>query len=283
MLNNIEVRSARIEDKDAVVAFCQHTFSWGDYIGEVFDDWVNNVKGVLLVALIDQHPVGILHELFLGNGVTWLEGMRVHPDYRRQKIGTQLDSAARQAAREHGLRLARLVTSMKNIPAQKTLATEGYHRVAQFNEWETEPAPEDFSFLRRATENDIPEILALWGDSEIRQASQGVIPDRHWHWREIDAAYLREQIAADQVRVCSGGFVIVAALEERDWNGLTIYALVADDETASRIARAVRGEATYRGYAHVEATIADCALLNTAFQHADYRTDGGLFLYEQAL
>jgi GNAT superfamily N-acetyltransferase len=209
--------------------------------------------------------------------------MRVHPDFRRQKIGTKLDSAARQLARENGCRVARLVTSMKNIPAQATLDTEGYSRVAQFNEWETEPAPEDFSMLRVASDNDVHEILGRWRESEIYQASRAVVANRRWHWKEIDDARLRKHIAANEVRVAPGGFAIVCPLEEKDWNGLTIYALAGDKESMVAIARAVRGEAHYRGYSHVEASVAECAPLNASLQRAGYRTDGGLFLYEQGL
>lgn len=282
MPNSIEVRLARTEDKNAVVAFCQNTFSWGDYIAEVYDKWAQDNEGKLLVATIDHKPVGLAHVAFLGNAVGWMEGMRVHPDYRRRGIGTELDRVGRQVARENGCRIVRLVTSMKNIAAQKTLDTESYRRVAQFNEWETEPLSED-SNARVANENDLPKILSLWNESKVRQASRTVIPNPYWHWKEIDEARLRRKIAANQVRVANDGFAIVTASDDGDSNGLTIHVLAGDDQALLKLARAVRAEAAYRGYAHVEATIADYAPLNAVLERAGYRTDGGLYLYEQVL
>ena len=283
MPNSIQVRTARAEDKDAVVAFCQNTFSWGDYIADVYDQWLVDDEGKLLVATIDQEPVGLTHVAFLGNAAGWMEGMRVHPDFRRQGVSTELDRVGRQVAREHGCRMARLVTSMKNIPAQKSLAPEGYQRTAQFNEWETEPLSENFPSVRIANETDISKILSIWNESKIRKASGTVVPNSHWRWKEIDEARLRQKILAHEIRVIENGFAFVDAREDGDWNALTIYALAGSDPALFDLARGVRAEAGYRGYAHVEATLVDYAPLNAVLERAGYRTDGGLYLYEQEL
>ena len=283
MQNNIDVRFARTEDKGAVVAFCQNTFSWGDYITSVYDDWLNDRAGKFLVATIDQQPVGIAHVAFLGNEVAWMEGMRVHPDYRRRGIGTELDRIGRQVARENGCRAAHLVTSMKNIPAQRSLDMEGYHRTAQFNDWEAESKSEVFSSVRVATERDLAAIQLIWDKSEIRRASRAVIPNQHWHWKELDPARLRKKIAAGEVRLANQGFAIVTPSDQDDWNGLIIYALAGNELAMFELALGVRGEAAYRGYAHVEANLADYAPLNAVLQHAGYRIDGGQYLFEQEL
>jgi hypothetical protein len=249
----------------------------------VFDQWVQDSNGKLLVATIDRQPVGILHAVFLGNGVAWLEGMRVHPDFRRRGIGTATDIEARQMAREHGCRVARLATSTKNIAAQKTLDTEGYHRAALFNEWETEPAQEGFPALRVGTETDLANSLTQWRASEMCQASHTILPDRHWHWTTLDETRLRAHLTANEMRIILNGFALVAPLDEPDWNGLTIQALAGDDDAMFILARAVRGEAAYRGYANVQATLANYPPLNAALERAGYHSDGGLYIYEQNL
>jgi GNAT superfamily N-acetyltransferase len=283
MTNSIQVRVARAEDKDAVLAFCQNTFRWGDYIPHVWDAWLADPTGVLLVATARQQPVAILRAAFLGNGIAWLEGMRVHPAFRRQGIATEMDVHARTVARQRGCRVARLGTSIKNLPAQKTLAGEGYQRVAQFNEWEAEPARVDFASARVATPGDAPAILARWHDSEIRAASHAVAMTRRWRWTAIDAARLHEQIAAGEARVTPRGFMLLLAFDEVDWSALNIHALDGDAETLLTLALAARGEAEYRGYPHVEATLADHAPLNDALARAGYRRAGGMFIYEQEL
>ncbi len=119
IVKQIIVRAARAEDKDAVLAFCRSTFSGGDYIPQTWDDWLTDSSGALLVATVEHQPVALVHAAFLHNRVAWLEGMRIHPDFRRQGIGTKIDTTARALVRERGCQIVRLATSIQNIPAQK--------------------------------------------------------------------------------------------------------------------------------------------------------------------
>ena len=56
---DFEVRPARSEDREAVLAFCQQTWEWGDYIEYVWDEWLNNPQGKLFVATKDGQPVAV--------------------------------------------------------------------------------------------------------------------------------------------------------------------------------------------------------------------------------
>ncbi|MDE3091723.1 MAG: GNAT family N-acetyltransferase, partial [Chloroflexota bacterium] len=196
----IEVRPARAEDKNAVVAFCQNTFSWGDYIPEVYDTWLADARGTLLVALIDHQPVGLLHAEFLDRGVAWLSGMRVHPDFRRQGVGSAADAVARSLGRARGCRVARLATNIKNIPAQQILAKEGYTCIVRFNEWEAKPARRAFSAARVAKPDHAPAILDAWRAWATREPNPALLVDRNWRWLELNEARLRDQIDAGEVR-----------------------------------------------------------------------------------
>ena len=55
----LEVRRAREEDRDAVLAFSSQTWEWGDYIAYVWDEWLHDENGALFVATLDRQPVGI--------------------------------------------------------------------------------------------------------------------------------------------------------------------------------------------------------------------------------
>ena len=46
------IRPARSEDKAAVLAFTQNTFHWGDYIDWVWDDWIADPQGSMIVAFV---------------------------------------------------------------------------------------------------------------------------------------------------------------------------------------------------------------------------------------
>lgn len=283
MPNSIHVRPAQAQDKEAVLAFCQNTFSWGDYIANVWDDWLTYAGGQLFVASMAEQIAGIVHVALLDDRVAWMEGMRVNPAFRRQGVAHALDDTARAFARERGCRLARLVTSTKNIAAQTLLEDIGYQRAVRFNEWDAEPLPGDFSQMRIATENNVDEILAHWQSSEIVRVSHGVAPNRYWRWVPMNAARLHKQITLGEVRVIPNGFALLPAFDEGDWNGVSIHALVGDNDAMFAMARTIRAEAAYRGYAHVEGILADYAPLNAALERAGYATSGGMFLYEQEL
>lgn len=283
MLNSVHVRPARPEDKAAVLAFCQNTFSWGDYIANVWDDWVKQEHGGLFVALVDGQPVGIVHAALLDHAAAWMEGMRVHPAFRRQGIATALDERACAFARDHHCQVARLVTSVKNTAAQSHLNISKYHPAARFNDWESNPQVGEFDFWRVATEDAASTILARWIQSPLYTASHGVLPNRHWRWIALDEQRLHQQIHAGEVRVIPNGFALLPAFDEDDWNGLSIHGLVGDADQAHRIALAARAEAAYRGYAHVEAILADYAPINAAMERAGFKSEGGMLLYEQTL
>ena len=60
------IREATSSDKLDILKFCTDTFSWGDYIKDVWDYWIS--EGSLLV-MEKNLPIGICHALFLKNQV----------------------------------------------------------------------------------------------------------------------------------------------------------------------------------------------------------------------
>lgn len=282
MTDRIQVRAARAQDKEAVVSFCQKTFSWGDYIAEAWDRWLTDADGQLLIGWMDDRPVSVLHIAVIGE-MAWMEGMRVHPDFRRQGIASVVEAAGRAFARGRGCRVARLATSMKNVAAQGMLDAIGFCRVAHFNEWEIEPAPDDFSFARVASANDLASTLVLWHDSEMCAASRSIVPNRRWRWTPLDETRLREHIRVSELRVAPRGFSLFLPFDEQDWSGLLLLALAGDEETMHALARAARGEAAYRGYPHLEAQVADHPAANRALARAGFKRGGGMLIYEQEL
>ncbi len=280
--NSLYVRAARAEDKEAVLAFCQQTFSWGDYIPHVWDRWLADTSGQLLVGVLNEQPVSVMHVAIHGT-MAWLEGMRVHPDFRRQGIARLTEAEGRAWARARGCRVARLATSIKNLAAQALLHRSGYQRIAQFNEWESDSTPGDFSFARIATENDWQQLDAQWRASAMYQASRALLPDWHWRWTPLDETRWRAHLRAGEVRHSANAFAIIIAYDEQDWSTLSLFALAGDEDAMSALARATRYEAAYRGYPRLEAQIADHPDANRALERAGFTRGDGMFVYEIAL
>jgi GNAT superfamily N-acetyltransferase len=278
------VRPARPEDKDAIVAFCQNTFDWGDYIANVWDDWLADRKdGILLVAIAEERPVGLVHVLLLPERVAWMEGMRVHPDYRHVGIGGRLDRAAREHARERGSLVARLATSINNIPAQSVLGREGYTPVAQFDSWIASPAGEASPQWRVARRADLSLLLGLWARSPGDKAGHGILPTPRWTWTEVTESRLRDEIDQGQVRIGDDGFAIVSAEDGEEWSALNVYALVGEDDALAGLARDSLAEARYRGFPRVEAMVANDRGLSDALERAGLTRQGAMLIYEHVL
>ena len=80
------IRIANDSDKTSVLKFCKDTFSWGDYIDQVWDFWLSEDH---LFLYEKQNPVGICHAFYSDDQV-WVEGIRIKPEFRRKKIASEL-------------------------------------------------------------------------------------------------------------------------------------------------------------------------------------------------
>lgn len=276
------VRAAVAKDKQAVLAFCRNTFDWGDYIPEVWDDWLADAGGKLFVGVVGERPIGVLHLVFLDRGQVWLEGMRVHPDWRRKRVGTAMDAEARAVAHRLGYRTARLATSIHNIPAQKTLATQGYTPLCRFNEWTAKPEG-GADAVSVGTVADVRAILTHWEDCDAKRAGNSLLPDEHWRWCTPTESRVKPLADAGEIRTVSGGFAVLHPSDDEEGSRLFLYALCGDAPAAQRLASAARAEAFYRGYERVEAMIADSEPSNRALGEAGYVLEGGMLIYEQSL
>lgn len=280
-MTEIIVRPARPEDKAKIVAFCQTTFSWGDYIEHIWDEWIEDPGGRIYVGLLDDEPVGMVHVALLENHVGWMEGMRVHPGFRRHGIGTAIDLEGREYARAHGCRVARLATSMKNIPAQRSLGPQGYHHLASYNEW-IAPALDDYApVVRIAYPRDFDEVLAIWRTSRLHDKGSGLLPDPRWRWTEFTPSRCEMQIESGQVRLLASGMAILVAHE--DESEIHLHALVGDGQLAQEIGLEARREAAFRGYVTVEALLEQDPVLDQAIGESGFRREGGMLIYEQTL
>ena len=132
----LDVRAARSEDREAVLAFCAHTWSEGDYIEDVWHEWLSDERGALLVAISDERPIGIVHVAMFSDEEAWLEGIRVDPAQRRHGVGRVLVSRALVAARERGAKVARLFTDHDNSASQGLITGFGFRRVAEVVHYE---------------------------------------------------------------------------------------------------------------------------------------------------
>ncbi|MGC8995389.1 MAG: GNAT family N-acetyltransferase [Thermoplasmata archaeon] len=98
-------------DRMEILDISKNSFEWGDYIGDVFDDWIKN--GIFLKAVKDGIIVGFLHIREYDKFI-WLEGLRVRENYRRMGIGRLLTTKALEMFPG---KISRMMIMETNIPS----------------------------------------------------------------------------------------------------------------------------------------------------------------------
>ena len=188
--SSVAMRPARREDWDDVRDFCTRTFSWGDYIEEVWDDWVDG--GGLIVCEGDGAILGISH-MVLAGGEAWMEGIRVRPSARHRGIGSALLA-----------RMESIAVSRGAVHARAAIETTNAISLAMFGSLGYQPGGDWYMYACRT---------APGGCERVKQAPPHVWPERYvksWMWMPLDS-----DVPPDRVVCIRDGLVAVLADSER--------------------------------------------------------------------
>jgi len=291
---NTEVRRARPDDRDAVLAFCANTWEWGDYIEYVWDEWLYDPQGALFVATIDGQPVGLAHMHMVSATEAWLEGMRVDPNFRHRGLSKALSEAMMIEAMSRGATTARLATESTNI-ASITLAEHGHmRRIGSFAlhnaEPVTTPSKRQYGMdaPQVATEADLDDIIDFLNASSNFPLTGGM----YYHsfiGYAITGALLAEKIAAQQVYILRrwqrlDGLAIAEPRHGRQGAQLSIGYIDGTTESISMIAYTLRTRVVEMGLESVNAYVPDLIMIRDAFIGAEYTWSGNVFYtYERGL
>ena len=107
----MKIRNAKPTDKNFVLEFCKNTFSWGDYIKDVWDYWLKEKN---LYVIEKEIPIGICHALFSKDQV-WIEGIRIKNSFRRQGLASKLVSHIESIAKKKQIQLAFMLIDTENF------------------------------------------------------------------------------------------------------------------------------------------------------------------------
>ncbi|GAC1484995.1 MAG: hypothetical protein NVS2B12_39840 [Ktedonobacteraceae bacterium] len=290
----IKVRSAQAEDRATVLAFCEHTWEWGDYIERTWDDWLNDLDGMLLVATADEKPVGIVHLQMLTEFDAWIEGLRVDPAYRQQGIGRALNEAAMAEAMNRGATDVRLITAAVNTTSIQLFRSLRMRQVAAFTLYTAAPilsppkraVPET---TQVATLEDLDEIIDYLNVSNVFPLVAGI------YYVKFTACPITAELLEDKIKQQSvyllrrwdrlDGLTIAERREESGEQRLSVgYIDGTAIEAIGLIAYDLRRRALALGVQRVRAYVPDLVLVHDAFSGVEYEADGSIFCtYERGL
>ena len=291
---DLEVRPARPEDHDAVLAFCQQTWDWGDYIEHVWEEWLNNPQGKLIVATIEGQPVGITNVRMLNATEAWFEGMRTDPALRKQGVASALFDAQVSEAIQRGATTTRLITEATNTAAIRLLERSAMLRVGAYVIYrasiDTQPQKRAYAYETPilATLADLNDIIDYLNASNIFPAIGGLLYQGFTAF-SITRELLLEKIHAQQLYILRRWDRLdgLAIAEPRSWpfeKHLFIGYIDGTTESISLIAFALRHLLPELNLENIVAHVPDLIMVRDAFVGAEYETDGKVFYtYEKML
>jgi len=294
VMPHIEIRPARAEDRDAILAFCTHTWEWGDYIEYVWDEWLHDPQGQMLVATSDGQPVGVGHFRMLTSTEAWLEGIRIHPAYRRQGLATSIDNAMLAEAMRRGATIARFITESTNIASIQVAKHIFMRQVGAFAPFKARPVTTvptsryGMGTPQLATEDDIDEIAKYLNASNIFPAVGGLYYLGFTAY-SITNTLLQAKVSAKQIYLLRrwdrlDGLAIAEPQQGRRDKHLFVGYIDGTTEAISLIAYDLRRVLPALGLESVSIHAPDLIMVRDAFVGAEYEWDGNIYYtYERKL
>jgi GNAT superfamily N-acetyltransferase len=207
----VRFRLATSQDKEYVLSFCKDTFSWGDYIDRVWDIWINESNSILLVAEIENHnikeegkkPIAIAHGILIPEKTIWIEGIRVNPEYRKQKLATNLINRILDYGRKKEAAYSAAIVSIKNEASKEVMKKSGYKVLSKWSYISTDqmillPKRNLIDSFKIADSNDYQQIINFLRNSKIFNES-GKKFVKSWRWYDLTDDMLFTMIYNKQV------------------------------------------------------------------------------------
>jgi predicted PurR-regulated permease PerM/GNAT superfamily N-acetyltransferase len=196
----ILIRPARSTDRPAVEAICAKRS--GDYVTNVWDEWLAECDGELLLAELQGQVVGLAKLTRLAEDEWWLQGLRVDPDHQGKGVAGRLQACLVEIAKHTGHGTLRFGTHSTNEAVHRLAARDSFRHIAAYGRYRADPLAFERSAhipsLHRLTEPEVAEAWALISDSPRLQASSGLYEDA-WTWRNLTREQLAHHVIAGDV------------------------------------------------------------------------------------
>jgi len=287
----VVIRPAQPEDRSAVERVCAHTWEWGDYVPEVWDDWLaegGRGAGQPLVGEADGFVVALSKVTLQTPDQVWLEGMRVDPDYRQRGIAGQFLEYSLAYAHELAARVVRLGTSYHNVAVHKMVSRAGMHQVGSYGLRQAEPLPGGPEGLFLTSEHWDQVQAFLVGDPVM--ASGGGLYSVDWAWQALSTERLTQFLAQGQVVAQlgpDGSLVALATVHPNPEEGEMWVGFASGQPAAvASLATTIRSYTSQLGLGTVRVMVPDLNWLRDAFHTAGYGCgdwEGELWIFERRL
>ena len=240
--SSVKLRKVRSSDKGPLLDFIKDVWGGHDYIPGVWDEWLADTGAKMFVIEVDGRQVGMNRMRFLPDGSGWLEGVRIHPDYRGRGLASMLGIHSMKAGVRNGVEVYRLATYSRNKSARRQISKMGFWEISRANFYEPEPGARfrEQKGVWRAEKRELPEILEMVNGSKEYRLGAGV------YWDVSAAVKLNPEVLAALIEggsvFRSEGAVAVARIGSQGgelWNQICF--LTGKPDAAARLVKHLLG------------------------------------------
>jgi len=158
-------------------------------------------NGSMLVGEAGRKRMALARVSMCPGKIAWLEGVRVHPDFRRAKVATALLERMLGWAAKRGAKEASAIVSQENVPSQRMLERNGFSMISEWIYYGTDKKTKKRETQARvATKKDTDAAWQYLQDSRIYRLSAGRYVSS-WQWCPLDKKALRRLVIAGRVIV----------------------------------------------------------------------------------
>ncbi len=222
MASEVRIRPALASDREAIAAFTEHTFDWGDYVAGAFDTWLDQPGTQLVVAVDDQdRAVALSRGRLVSSSEAWFNAARVHPDWRGRGIAGDMAAVLRNWAAEEGALVGRLLVEDWNEAAIRHVEKIGFRQVVSVVRCtkpigEASPNPNGNGGkrvpsrlrARPAHAEDAIPAFASWSIGQLGTAMRG-LSGGHWTFAKLTVDHLVVAARSGAFWEIGGGWAVV--------------------------------------------------------------------------
>ncbi len=124
MSGKFTVEKIKKDDKEEILELSSHIWEGHDYIPDVFDEWVED-EG-FYCGKLDGKIIALDKFTEQEDGVIWLEGLRVHPDFQGKGYATKMVNGLMDILEELDYSTLRFLTTAGKEPVKKMAGDHGF-------------------------------------------------------------------------------------------------------------------------------------------------------------
>ncbi len=207
----VTCRTASAEDTADMLALTKTIWEGDDYVPEVWDEWLADPHGRLVVAEHEGKVIGLGKLSRLSGLDWWLQGLRVDPAYEGHGVASQIHAEIVTTWERMGNGSLRLLTSAKRAAVHQLCARTGFVKVGEYVFCSApggEPgseAPADLAAgsqqptlpFRPVMTEEVPEATDFATNSPIRDLT-GELIDLGWELAVPRPRYTQEAVERRQ-------------------------------------------------------------------------------------